>query len=270
MLPDPILEIAISSDFVIKVHMYGVMIALGILAAFAVLFFYGKRMKVETSFLDFIYYNAIVSIALGFLSAALFQATYDFIEDPSAGFNIDSGITFIGGLIGGTLTFLLIYFAFRKKLSKKLTEVLSLIPCSILIGHAFGRIGCFFAGCCYGKPTDSFLGVRFPGHPGSVHPTQLYEAFFLFALFAVCSYLLLKKGFKHNMSLYLVAYGIFRFLIEFVRNDERGQLLGFISPSQFWSILMIALGIGLYFLMNRLTAPKLAEDNETTEASEQS
>ena len=62
MLPDPILEIAISSDFVIKVHMYGVMIALGILAAFAVLFFYGKRMKVETSFLDFIYYISMMSI----------------------------------------------------------------------------------------------------------------------------------------------------------------------------------------------------------------
>jgi phosphatidylglycerol:prolipoprotein diacylglycerol transferase len=57
------------------------------------------------------------------------------------------------------------------------------------------------------------------------------------------------------MSVYLIAYGIFRFLIEFVRDDERGQLLGFISPSQFWSILMIGLGIGLYFLVDKLTAP---------------
>ena len=141
-------------------------------------------------------------------------------------------------------------------------NVLSLIPCSILVGHAFGRIGCFCAGCCYGRPTDSFLGVRFPGHIQDVHPTQLYEAFFLFALFAVCSYLLLKKGFKHNMSVYLVAYGIFRFLIEFVRDDERGQLLGFISPSQFWSILMIGLGVGVYFLVDKLTAPEALSTEE--------
>lgn len=262
MIPNPIIEIAISSDFVLKVHMYGVMIAVGILAAFAVLFFYGRKMKVDLSFLDFIYYTAIFAIALGFLSAALFQATYDFIENPSAGFNIDGGITFIGGLIGGTITFLLIYFISRKKLKGRLVNVLSLIPCSILVGHAFGRIGCFCAGCCYGRPTDSFLGVRFPGHIQDVHPTQLYEAFFLFALFAVCSYLLLKKGFKHNMSVYLVAYGIFRFLIEFVRDDERGQLLGFISPSQFWSILMIGLGVGVYFLVDKLTAPEALSTEE--------
>jgi len=264
MLPEPILKIG-----EIKIHMYGVMIAVGILAAFIVLYTYGKKQGLHTKFIDFIYYNAIASIALGFGSAALFQSFYNYIENPEAGFKLGGGITFIGGLIGGAAAFLLIYLAFRKKLKGRLYEAISLIPCCIFVAHGFGRVGCFFAGCCYGRPTESFLGVCFPNVAGKVHPTQLYEAAFLFIMFAICSYLLLKKNFKHNMSVYLIAYGIFRFLIEFVRNDDRGQLVAGISPSQFWSILMVGLGVGLIFIMNYIgkrfvpVAPVEAETSET-------
>ena len=82
-----------------------------------------------------------------------------------------------------------------------------------------------------------------------MHPTQLYEAAFLFLLFALASYLLLKKKFWGNMSLYLICYGIFRFLIEFIRDDERGKLIGKLTPSQFWSLIMIALGAVLIPIM---------------------
>lgn len=229
--------------------MYGLMIAIGILACFCVLYLYGKKRKIEERFVDFLFYNAIASIAVGFFSAALFQAVYDYIEDPSQGFSLAGKFTFIGGLIGGVGCFLIIYFLFRKKYKARLVDVLSIAPCCILVAHAFGRVGCFFAGCCYGKPTDSFWGVQFPHLPYKVHPTQLYEATFLFVLFAICFILIWKKNFKHNMSLYLIAYGIFRFLIEYLRGDHRGELFGGISPSQFWSILMVALGIALIFLM---------------------
>ena len=252
MLPNPIFQFSIGQNIEIKVHMYGVMIALGILATFIVLFTYGKKIGLKESFLDFIYYNGIASIALGFVAAAAFQGLYNYIEDPSKGFSLSGGITFIGGLIGGVATFLLIYLIFKKKLAGRVFDMVSLAPCCILIAHAFGRVGCFFAGCCYGLPTDSFLGVKFPELAVKVHPTMLYEAAFLFILFGVCSYLLLKKNFRHNMSLYLVAYGIFRFLIEFVRDDARGELVAGISPSQFWSILMVGFGIGLYFIMEYL------------------
>ncbi len=241
MLPDKILGIF---------YMYGLMIAVGILACFGLLFWYGKKKKIEEKFIDFVFYLAIVAIILGFGSAALFQATYNYIENPSAGFNFDGGITFIGGLIGGAGSFLILYVIFRKRYKTRLIDILSFLPCCILIAHAFGRVGCFFAGCCYGKPTDGFLGVQFPGMTEKVHPTQLYEAAFLFALCVICFLLVWKKNFKHNMSLYLVSYGIFRFLIEFLRDDSRGQLLGSLSPSQFWSICMVALGIALYFLLN--------------------
>ena len=133
---------------------------------------------------------------------------------------------------------------------------------TIVMAHGFGRIGCFFAGCCYGVPTDSFLGVTFPGHSHAVHPTMLYEAAFLFILFGVFTFLLFKYDFKHNMSLYLVSYGIFRFLLEFIRGDHRGELLGFISPSQTWSALMVVLGVALYFLTDRFYKKKSAKKTE--------
>ncbi len=232
------------------IYLYGLMIAVGILACFFLLFWYGKRKKIESKFIDFIFYLGVAAIAVGFGAAALFQATYNYIENPSAGFHLDGGITFIGGLIGGIGCFLALYFIFRKRYEARLVDIVSFTPCCILIAHAFGRVGCFFAGCCYGKPTDSFLGVHFPGVPGKVHPTQLYEAIFLFALFAICFLLVVKKDFKHNLSLYLIAYGVFRFCVEYLRGDDRGKFLGTaISPSQFWSICMVVAGVGVYFLL---------------------
>jgi phosphatidylglycerol:prolipoprotein diacylglycerol transferase len=232
--------------------MYGIMIAVGILCAFLFLFWFGKYKKIEERFIDFIFYNGLASIMLGFGSAMLFQATYNYIAHPERGFNIGSGMTFIGGLIGGVVCFMGVYFIFRKRYTTRLYEVVTGIPCSILVAHAFGRIGCFFAGCCYGKPTDSFLGVQFPDLAYKVHPTQLYEAAFLFVMFGVCLFLLVKKNFQHNLGLYLISYGVFRFLIEYVRGDERGELVSIVSPSQFWSIFMIVAGVGVIFLMNYL------------------
>ena len=241
MYPEPIF---------LNVHLYGVMIAIGILCCFFVLFFFGKIKGVNSSFIDFVFYNGIASIAIGFFTAALFQATYNYIDNPSAGFSLkNSGITFIGGLIGGVATFLLIYLIFRKKVQGNLMDIISIAPCCILIAHAFGRVGCFFAGCCYGKETDGFLGVKFPDLPNKVHPTMLYEAIFLFVLFAVCVVLLLKFDFKHNLSVYLVSYGIFRFFIEYLRDDFRGGFIPGISPSQFWSLLMIVIGIVLFVFL---------------------
>ena len=240
-------------------HMYGLMIAIGILACFGVLFRFGKKRKIEDRFIDFVFYNAIVAIAVGFGSAALFQATYNYIENPSAGFNFNGGITFIGGLIGGVVAFLVGYAIFRKKYEARLVDIIPIVPCCITIAHAFGRVGCFFAGCCYGKQTDSFLGVHFPNVPGKVHPTQLYEAIFLFAVFTICYLLYWKKHFKHTMSVYLICYGIFRFSIEYLRGDHRGELLGFISPSQFWSILMVVIGVGLYFFLEWLFKKRFVE-----------
>ncbi|MBQ8725508.1 MAG: prolipoprotein diacylglyceryl transferase [Clostridia bacterium] len=227
--------------------LYGLSIAIGVLGAVLVLFIFAKG-RIKESFIDFLFYNGVVAIALGFGAATLFQSFYNFLDNPAGGWKW-GGMTFMGGLLGGVVTFLAGYFIFRKRLEGRLVDIITLLPCCIVIAHAFGRIGCFFAGCCYGKPTDSFLGVKFPFLDHKVHPTQLYEAAFLFILFAVMLLLYLKKDFKHNLSLYLLAYGVFRFLIEYVRGDERGSFVAGISPSQFWAIVMIVASVAVYFLL---------------------
>lgn len=253
MLPNPLF---------LNVHMYGIMIAVGILFAFLVLFRYSKKLGLPGKLTDLVYYDGIVSILLGFGFAALFQATYNYIEHPEKGFHLGEGITFLGGMIGGTVVYLIIWMIFRKKVPGNLYDIMPVIPCMITVGHAFGRIGCFFAGCCYGKPTDSIFGVQFPGayfeHLGKVHPTQLYEAAFLFVLFGVLTWLLLKKKFQYTMTVYLASYGVFRFLIEFLRYDDRGQLGKLLSPSQTMSLVFLGLAVLAFFLQRNYLKNKPA------------
>ena len=252
MLPDKIFGIF---------SMYGLMIGIGIVLCFVVLYVYGKKAKISNKFLDFVFYNGIISIIGGFFFAFLFQAVLDYIKNPSEGFHFQN-LTFMGGLIGGTAIFLIGYFIFRKKFEKnEMLEVLKIAPCCILIAHAFGRIGCFCAGCCYGIETDSWLGVLFPGHLTKVYPTQLFEAIFLFLMFALCSLLFYKRDYKYNLPLYMVCYGVFRFFIEFIRGDDRGAFILGVSPSQFWSIFLVIGGIAVFFLIKYLYKKNEAQDN---------
>lgn len=241
------------------VTLYGIMIAIGILCCFITLTVYVKKKNVDEKIADFVFYVAIIAIALGFLSATLFQSVYNYIEDPSHGFEF-GGMTFIGGLIGGVGVFLIIYFSTKNNIRKdykgSLIDIMPVVPCCITVAHGFGRIGCFFAGCCYGKETSGPLGMKFPGLKNPVFPTQLYEAIFLFIFFAVLCYLAFKVNTKGNlnMGIYCIGYGIFRFLIEFLRGDDRGKLFNLLSPSQFWSIVMIIIGVFLIFALPKIEA----------------
>ena len=122
----------------------------------------------------------------------------------------------------------------------------------IALAHACGRIGCFLAGCCYGRETDSFLGVVFPEHsmaPSGVKllPTQLFSSagdFLIMAILLLYSRKTRPKG--RTGALYLILYGIGRFLIEFLRADDRGTV-GSLSTSQFISIGIVAVGLILFF-----------------------
>ena len=155
------------------------------------------------------------------------------------------GLTFISGLLGGLIAFVLLIYFFMKKERGNILKILNIIIPGVVLAHAIGRLGCFTAGCCYGVPTNSFLGIFFPdgtqahydGVRDHVHPTQLYEAFFLFALFFVLVYI--RKIRDYKFAIYLIAYGIFRYLLEtFFRGDNRGLLFN-MPPSLLLSILMV-------------------------------
>src|SRR5690606_1563789 len=112
------------------------------------------------------------------------------------------GITFIAGFLGGLTTFVLLVYFVMKEERLNIYSILNLIIPGVILAHGIGRLGCFSVGCCYGLPTDSIFGVYFPagtnpyidGIREKIHPTQLYEAFFLFGLF----FLLKLKIFKNH------------------------------------------------------------------------
>lgn len=233
-----------------KVYPYGVCIAMGLIACLIVFFAYTSKMGVNETVQDFVYFVAIFAIALGFLSAKLFQAFYDYLANPEAGFNFaEAGLTVMGGLVGGIIMFLAIYFGvghlvFKNKNNMHITqfnEVLRVAPACITVAHAFGRIGCLMAGCCYGRETDSVLGIFMRG--ANRVPTQLYEAIFLFLLFAVLTVLYFKK-FNYTHAVYLVSYAIWRFIIEIFRDDYRGGA-GALQPSQWQSIVFILVAVAI-------------------------
>ncbi len=152
------------------------------------------------------------------------------------------GFVFYGGLIFGGAAFFMA--AARRKMN--VLKAADLCAPALALGHAFGRIGCFMAGCCYGSPTTCALSVTFtnpasevnPGYLGvPLHPTQLYESAGNFLIFLALNKALgrsLKGGLKPGavMALYAALYSVERFLIEFLRGDDRGSLTLGLSPAQ--------------------------------------
>ena len=234
------------------ITLYGICVAVGVLACFIVFWLLAKRDKLESKYVDFITVNGVVTAAVGFFCAALFQAIYSYIDDPSQGFDLfGNGLTFLGGFVGGAVTFVGLCVIFHKKYQSKIIDICTSVPLGLLLGHAFGRLGCVFAGCCYGLPTDSPIGMHFVGVEGKVIPTNLIEALGLFVLFVGILVFYLKKQNPYGLPIYLIGYGILRFVIEFWRGDERGGFVPGMSPSQFWSLLMVLVGIPLIFILKK-------------------
>ena len=229
---------------------YSIMILIGVILCFYIFYKYSIKYKNNKNYAYDILLLACAAIIGGILSATLFQTLFDYIKDNTSRFNFK--MTFFGGLVGGVVVFILGYMLYIKKKypeSSIAADILPIAPACITCAHAFGRIGCFLAGCCYGGETDSIFGVTFPGMDHAVHPTQLYEATFLIILSSVLTLLAYKKNCIYTMPIYLVRYGIFRFLIEFVRGDDRGAYFFNISPSQCFSILAILISIILAILI---------------------
>ena len=232
---------------------FGLCISIGLVLCFVVGRYYGRVKKVNSNFANFLEGNAYVAIGVGILVSFVGQALFTYLKDPSRGFHITITSTFISGLFGGIGSFVIGYFAYgRRKYGPRIAEVLPIVPVCITIAHAFGRLGCFFAGCCYGIPTESCLGVKFPSLVREVYPTQLFESGFLFLLFAVLFYLVFKRRSYQTFAIYLFSYGIFRFCIEFIRGDERGAFVGSLSPSQTLSIFLVLGSVVAWFVTRRL------------------
>lgn len=255
MHPQPLFEI-----FGQGVYAYGICMAVGIIACFGFLLFamWYKNFNEEAT--DKVLLIGLFGTGFGIFAAMLFQSVYDVIANPSAGFKL-GGMTFIGGLIGGVGSFLAVWNIYvyviaprtkikllKNNMNAGLTDALPFIPIGIAIAHAFGRFGCFWGGCCYGQPAEWGLPCSQYDNIPRI-PTQLFEMSFLFLLAGVMALLYFKFKFNYNFGLYSIAYGIWRFVLEFFRDDYRGGIEGAaLSPSQIQSIIMVILGVGYFFL----------------------
>lgn len=226
--------------FGMHIPTYTVMIYVGVIAALISSYFRiykGEKISKYTS-LRLIFCCIIGGVALYF-GAFFFDTLFHSIDE---GKFVWGGITWLGGVVVGFPVAILLIHKLVPVAKGRALYTFSLIVPQIVLAHAFGRIGCFLAGCCYGAPTNSFLGVTFPGMENKVLPTQLFEAAFELTLYILM--MIFWKKFKgHNLEIYFIFYGIFRFILEFFRGDSRGSTVIGLTPAQFLDILIIVAAI---------------------------
>lgn len=228
---------------------YPVVVLIGVILALVFLELFFRKNNIKKGMATDYEILFVASVALGFIFAVLFQNVYDLIENPST-YKWTWAMTFFGGLVGGVSTFLI---GQRLFLHKKYPYSMAAITCiaggGIPLAHCFGRIACTLAGCCYGRAIDPsspfyWMGIEFRTTPGvKVYPTQLIEAIFLLMLATLLLILAFKKKSLLTLPIYCISYGVFRFLIEFLRGDHRGDFIPGITPSQFWAIVLFVGGI---------------------------
>ena len=227
---------------------YGLMIAIGVLVA---LFVGEARAKKKGLNFELIYPITFVCVVFGFLGAKLLFCIVEwktFFKDPLSVLS-SNGFVVYGGIILGIIA-AYVYIR-RKKL--KFWDYFDIVLPSVAICQGFGRIGCFLAGCCYGKAMDAWYGIAFHSSnfaPNGVKmiPTQLISAAGMFVIAAVLM-LYAKKNPKSGCvgAMYLILYSIGRFAVEFLRSDHRGAV-GIFSTSQFISLLMVVIGVVLFVM----------------------
>jgi phosphatidylglycerol:prolipoprotein diacylglycerol transferase len=241
------------------INTYGVFLALAFLCAILI--------AVKLAARDGLPKEKIYDLSLWMLLASLigskvlmFFTEPEYRDHPLQLISLDflrSGGVFYGGLLGAVATG---YFLMKRY---KLPWWKTADACApgIAVGNFFGRLGCFSAGCCWGKPTTLPWGVKFTelGHEITgvpidvpLHPTQLYESFSMFIVFFFLLWLHKHRRFSGQVILlYALLYSIIRFLIEFLRDDPRGDVFGLttktgLSTSQ---LISIVVGIGALVLL---------------------
>ncbi len=238
-------------ELFLGIDLYSLAITAGVVVCLLLLRLQGDMRGLRAKLQNDILALVPTSVVLGYGAAVLIQGLYNMIESGHYELSTSTGATFFGGLLGGTITFISLYFGighFRYPdgyHKAHFRDVLDMAPAAITVAHGLGRIGCLMAGCCHGAKTDAWYGIYMVGAGGRVVPVQLYEALFLFAL---CGGLLLmmKKGIRHQMPTYMLVYGLWRFLVEYLRADDRGQtIVSFLSPSQLFALLLMLGGVAL-------------------------
>jgi phosphatidylglycerol:prolipoprotein diacylglycerol transferase len=249
---------------------YGVLVAIAFLTA---LWLAGRQAKQQGLDHDAVtnlgIYSALAALGGAKLMMFLVDVRY-YLDRPAEIFSLGTlraGGVFYGGLIAA----LAVAFWYMRKTKLPPLKTADVFAPAIALGHGIGRIGCFMAGCCWGIACDRPWAVTFTDPAANelvgvplnqhLHPTQLYEAAAEFVIFAIL-YRLSKRAHADGVILaaYLVLYGTTRFIVEFYRFHEQGNLWGGpFDTSQWISLVLIAVGVfRLLRRPSRLPVPKAA------------
>lgn len=241
---------------------YGFVLAAGFLLALRLAAARGKKAGIETQLVLDLGLYILISALLG---AKLLLLIVDWQHYRHAPLSLlRSGGVFYGGLVAA-VAISLWFFRKHRLPAWQMTDIMA--P-AVAFGHAVGRLGCFSAGCCYGKPTPLPWGVTFTNEYArqvsgvplgiSLHPTQLYEATAELLIFLALLLLSGRKRFDGQIFwTYVALYAVVRFIIEFFRGDQRGFVFdGALSTSQFIGILMLATSMTALILLRRGPRPK--------------
>ncbi len=249
------------------IHTYGVMMALGVFLSLWFLYIQAKKQGLEASrIMDMAFFTLLVALA-GAKLTLLFGSFSYYTKNFRELLNLArSGGVFQGGLVAGVV-FALWYLRRYRIPTWKTGDI---VGPSLALAHTFGRVGCFFAGCCFGRPSSGFLGVTFHSEyahnltalplDSPIHPVQLYEATLNFLNFIFLFILLKRKRFDGQVfSFYVISYSLIRYFTEFYRGDhpEKAFLIKNASPyltmtfPQLFCIIGIIAGISLYFILKK-------------------
>jgi phosphatidylglycerol---prolipoprotein diacylglyceryl transferase len=243
---------------------YGFLVATGVLLGLLLCVRNAQRLGINP---DDTWNLGIVVVLAGILGAKILLIVNDwgrYRSNLGEIFSVDtlrSGGVFSGGLVAALLA--AAWFMARHKMPP-LRTCDAFAP-GLALGHAIGRLGCFAAGCCYGKPTQHAWGVVFRNPLGQaplgvpLEPTQLIESAVELINFFVLSWFITRKHADGQVfGTYLILYGVARFFIEFLRDDPgRGQVFGnAMSGTQLIAIILVIVG-GLFWL-RRAPSPKVA------------
>ena len=238
----------------ITLYTYGFFVALGFFTAILVSRIFAKKNNIDPQIMTDLIFTILVSALIG---ARLMYVIINFgyyKNDLIAVFKLwDGGLVFYGGFITSVLG----SYIFIKIKKLELWRTADIIAPSIALGHAVGRIGCYFAGCCYGKECSVPWAITF-SNPDSLaplgvflHPTQLYSVFSNLLIFLILLVIYKIKKFHGQVFFsYLLIYSVFRSYIETFRGDFRGDFFGFpISVSQGISLVIGLISIYMLFTL---------------------
>lgn len=234
------------------IYGYGLMIAIGVIAAYLLGEYRAKKNNLDPdrilSFVLWVVAGGLVGAKLLYILTQL----PEIIANPAILLDIADGFVIYGGIIGGIIT-AKIYCSVRKM---PFFQYFDLMMPSVALAQAFGRIGCFLAGCCYGKETDSIFGIVFHESAYAPNGVKLIPTQLIFSGLNLLHFLILlwfskrKKGDGQVVGLYLTLYSIGRFLLEYLRGDLVRGSVGTLSTSQFISIFIVIVGIAMMVWRN--------------------